>query len=276
MGFIEDRVENKYKDKSSKEKSELVFFGYLFIFLIFFTLIFAFSGFTIIAIITIFYSIFYNKNPIKFLAYLLVFNILITSFFKLNNGNVMNFVGVFQENIMENYSSSTHFIYVKWRNYEYYNNDEGFLNKIDFLNSIKSYENDKRRLSSLTMSDLRQDPIWLGIREMPKWDFGFGTEYEIADQKWYKRIPKLLYNKFIGLWINPDPTIEGKIKYDNINIDMGNIYNIDNYNSIQNNTLSDKEKNIIKGMIIKNSSVEVFFIDLLSIFLMVFIYRKYF
>ena len=108
MGFIEDRVENKYKHKSSKEKSDLVFFVYLIFFLIIFTLIFAFSGFTIIAIITIFYSIFYNKNPIKFLAYLLVFNILITSFFKLNNGNVMNFVGVFQENIMENYSSSTH------------------------------------------------------------------------------------------------------------------------------------------------------------------------
>lgn len=276
MGFIENRVENKYKDKSSKEKSDLVFFGYLFIFLIIFSLIFAFSGFTIIAIITIFYSIFYNKNPIKFLAYLLVFNILITSFFKLNNGNVMNFVGVFQENIMENYSSSTHFIYVKWRNYEYYNNDEGFLNKIDFLNSIKSYENDKSRLSSLTMSDLRQDPIWLGIRKIPKWDFGFGTEYEIAGQKWYKRIPKLLYNWFIGVWINPDPTFEGKIKYDNINIDMGNIYNIDNYNSIQNNTLSDKEKNIIKGMIIRNSSFVVFLIDLLSIFLIIFIYRKYF
>ena len=276
MGFIENRVENKYKDKSSKEKSDLVFFGYLFLLLIIFLLIFAFSGFTIIAIIMIFYSIFYNKNPIKFLGYLLVFNILITSFFKLNNGNVMNLVGVFQENIMENYSSSTHFIYVKWRNYEYYNNDEGFLNRIDFLNSIKSYENDKSRLSSLTMSDLRQDPIWLGTREMPEWDFGFGTEYEIAGQKWYKRIPKLLYNWYIGPWINPDPTFEGKIKYDNINIDMGNIYNIDNYNSIQNNTLSDKEKNIIKGMIIRNSSFVVFLIDLLSIFLIIFIYRKYF
>jgi len=45
----------------------------------------------------------------------------------------MNFFGVFQENIVENYSSSKHFIYANWRSYDYYNNDEGFLNRIDYL-----------------------------------------------------------------------------------------------------------------------------------------------
>ncbi|MGB0199065.1 MAG: hypothetical protein ACPF80_03405, partial [Flavobacteriaceae bacterium] len=99
------------------------------------------------------------------------------------------------------------------------------------------------------------------------------------DDKWYTYIMKGMYNGLIGTFINPDPYTEGEIprgidkSLDYYKVGIDNIYNKGNYNSIINGDLNEKEKNIIKSIIVSNTWVNALMIDLISLMLILGLYK---
>jgi hypothetical protein len=56
-------------------------------------------------------------------------------------------------------------------------------------------------------------------------------------------------------------------------VGIDNIYNKENYNSIINRDLNEKEKNIIKSLIVRNTWVNALMIDLISLALILGLYK---
>ena len=165
----------------------------------------------------------------------------------------MSYVGVFEGEIKENYSSSTHFINSNCIIYNFNNDSTGFKKRLDYFN-------------------LEPDPVG----GMPDWVSGYE---HFEDDKWYNFIIKVMYNGFVGNFINPDPGSEGKIPIgtdmplDYYEVGIDNIYNKENYNSIINRDLNEKEKNIIKSLIVRNTWVNALMIDLISLALILGLYK---
>lgn len=253
MGIVEKRVEEELKGKSRKEKDAATSSIYLILALLLFSIIFALSGFAVVSLIMLLLYPILKKKFYKVFGYLLILNLLVTLFFKINNGNIMSYVGVFEGEIKENYSSSTHFIYSNWRNYKFNNDFTGFKERLDYF-------------------ELEPDPVG----GMPDWV----SRYEhFEGDKWYTFLIKEMYNGTIGNFINPDPGSEGEIPrgidmpLDYYKVGIDNIYNKENYNSIINGDLNEKEKNIIKSLIVRNTSVNALMIDLISLALILGLYK---
>ena len=249
MGIVEKKVEKELKGKTRKEKNNITSTIYLILALLLISIIFALSGFAVVSLIMLLLYPLVKKNFYKIFGYILILNLLVTLFFKINNGYIMNHVGVFENEIKENYSSSTHFIYSNWRNYKFNNDPIGFQKRVDYLTK---YGTD--RVSSLR-------PDWVS-----------GYEH-FEDDKWYTYIAKGIYNGFIGSFLNPDPISEGEVPKGSDNpidyweIGIENIYNETNYNSIINIDFNEKEKNVAKAIIVRNTWVEAFMIDVISLIL---------
>lgn len=187
MGLIENRIERVYKDKSSKEKKDIANSAYLIIGLLIVSAIFALSGFAIIFLIMLLLYPLIKKKLFKVFSYMLILNIFITLFFVLNNGHAMDYVGVFDGNVKENYSSSTNFFYSNWRNYMFNNDSIGFKKRVDYLTK---YGTDRYE------------------RDRPDWVSGYE---HFENDKWYTSLAKGTYNTLIGDYLNPDPVLEGEV-----------------------------------------------------------------
>lgn len=255
MGIVEKKVDEELKDKTRKEKNDVTSTIYLILALLLISIIFALSGFAVVSLIMLLFYPIVKKNFYKIFGYMLILNLLVTLFFKINNGYIMNYVGVFEGDIKENYSSSTHFIYSNWRNYKFNNDSIGFQKRVDYLTK---YGTD--RVSSLR----------------PDWVSGYK---HFEDDKWYTYVAKGIYNGFIGNFLNPDPISEGEVPKGSDNsmdyweIGTENIYNKTNYDSIINIDFNEKEKNVAKAIIVRNTWLDAFMIDLISLILVFGIYQ---
>lgn len=255
MGIVEKRVEEELKGKSRKEKDAATSSIYLILALLLVSIIFALSGFAVVSLIMLLLYPILKKKFYKVFGYLLILNLLVTLFFKINNGYIMSYVGVFEGEVKENYSSSTHFIYSNWRNYKFNNDSIGFKKRVDYLTKYGTDRINSKR------------PDWIS-----------GYEH-FEDDKWYTYLGKNMYDAFIGNYLNPDPLSEGvvpngmeeSLEYWAIGVD--NIYSESNYNSIINDDFNEKEKIVAKAILVRNTWFEALMIDLISLALIFGLYK---